>query len=218
MEQGSNLDFHGILGLLLEPHKELTILKIGANDGLSSDSLGPLILNNPTWRVLMVEPTPSALTRLRATFGLLPNIVIAETAIAEHDGKLKLHTVTADGPVAVFDVLTSSNPDLVKRNCNEAFYPFIREIEVDCVTLDTLFNEYPRFEHADVVQIDTEGMDWIILRQLLDSYTQRRPRVIAYETRLLSEEDKAASHKALFESGYSVIPCLYDTLAIHFWS
>jgi len=83
--------------------------------------------------------------------------------------------------------------------------------QVDCVTFDHLFETY-KPSQVDLLSIDAEGFDYEVLK--LFDFSIRRPGVVYYEHRNLSEADRQASWRMLVEMGYKIAPLRFDTLAV----
>lgn len=86
----------------------------------------------------------------------------------------------------------------------------IVEILVPSKTLFQIMTEQ-NFERIDLLQIDTEGFDFEILKHALGQSIW--PSIIHFETLHLSRSDKLHSRKLLREKGYSFIESETDTLA-----
>ena len=81
---------------------------------------------------------------------------------------------------------------------------------VNCVTFDTLFFQ-TNLKYVDVLQIDTEGYDYEIIK--LFNVERRKPRIINFEHAHLSDDDWNACVSMLISTGYHVAVAGHDTLA-----
>ncbi len=77
--------------------------------------------------------------------------------------------------------------------------------------MQTLLQPYSN-EPIGLMQIDTEGYDAEILRQVLDS--PYRPAIINYEHKHISKVDRIDCKRKLAEAGYRFIDVQRDTLAV----
>ena len=63
---------------------------------------------------------------------------------------------------------------------------------------------------VDVLQIDTEGYDYQVLRHF--DFASSRPQVVMFEHRHLSQDDRDAADNLLVMHGYSLKRHEFDTL------
>jgi hypothetical protein len=86
----------------------------------------------------------------------------------------------------------------------------ITSSDVECVTLDHLIEEY-EMEPLHLMQIDTEGFDFEIVKSLMASSV--RPTVVRYEQLHLTNAEKEQALKMLAEEGYRFLCTRQDVLA-----
>lgn len=67
---------------------ELSVVQIGAYDGISGDAIRPLLVCNQRWQALLVEPVPHLFARLRGNYGPNPRFQFVNAAIAKSEGEL----------------------------------------------------------------------------------------------------------------------------------
>ena len=193
-------------------------VEIGANDGDHHDHLRPFILSGQ-WRGIMVEPVPYVFARLKANYGHLGRIQLANVAIADRDGQLPFyHPAEVADPEAEqvpgwYHGLGSFSRETVLRHAEDI--PDIEERivsqDVACLTFDSLCERYGA-DRVDLLVVDTEGYDWEILRNI--DFSKQRPRVIAYEHYHLSAEDQASSRRHLEGLGYETLEEGFDTFCL----
>ena len=178
---------------ILRDRKDFHIVQIGSNDGITGDPLHLLLRSNPSWKALLVEPVPFLFERLCKNYSEIPNIQFANIAIAE---KAEIATFYYVDPVArnhipqlpsVFDQWGSFDPGHIVRHFGHALDQFIVSTKVPTLPLSTVLGRH-NVTQINLLHIDTEGYDWIVLRQL--DLQQFRPEVILFEHKHLSEEDK----------------------------
>ena len=127
------------------------VIQIGAMDGISfDDTRGFLDLYK--WKSLLVEPIPEIFSELKNNFKDRENYIFENSAIAEHDGKIKMLTLPLDtiknqdlhpgykGMSAIYPLKNGFGSDYqrdidVKNN-------FGVDIEVDCITFETLLKKH----------------------------------------------------------------------------
>ena len=88
---------------------------------------------------------------------------------------------------------------------------WICEEKVPVVSVETLIETY-QIEKIDLLQIDTEGFDFEIIKMF--DFTEIRPASISYEHMHFSEQEKSECEKYLFSFGYQLITLGGNTLAI----
>ncbi|RYG67243.1 FkbM family methyltransferase [bacterium] len=206
------LDLDLVATHLASIQKDVFVLQIGANDGVSRDPLAQSI-GKFNWSALMLEPQPGPFKKLQEIYSNSPQIKTINVALSDHDGSQTLYCLDSSlkepdwaSGLASFDVNhllkhEAQIPDVKK---------YIREIEVPCRTFDTLLNEN-KVERVDVLQIDTEGFDAEVLR--LFDVPRRLPVLINFEHRHLSKDDWNKSVKMLLDCGYLVATKSQDTIA-----
>lgn len=181
-------------------------VQIGAFDGLESDHLHQMIKSRH-WQGLLIEPQPGAFKQLKQTYSDCPQLKFYNVAIGPEDGHLTLYTRT-DGSVPIASVARRL---LIKPGHSSKK---VVGIEVPCWTFDRLLTESKTDQQIDLLQIDTEGFDFEIIRSI--RFDRTRPKIIRYEHALLSENDRNACIKLLCEQGYRILLEDRDTIAIHF--
>jgi len=193
-------------------------LQIGAMDGIRFDLLYPHIIQGG-WHGLLVEPVKDMFSLLQKTYIDQPNIKLVNCAISDHDGTLTLKRVdpaaVSQGliPEEALGITTSLNSGtlLSDPRLSKAF-PLLKPEHIikytaPCLTLQSLLSQH-MITDIDLIVIDTEGSDWLIVRQLdLKSY---KPLLICLEHSSLSDADKGACMKHFIENDYTCALCEED--------
>jgi FkbM family methyltransferase len=178
----------------LRDRKDLYIVQIGSNDGTTSDPIHSLLQSNPSWKAILVEPVPFLFNRLRQNYSNNPNIQFANVAITDQVGKATFYYVdpTAKNHIPElpdwYDQLGSFDPSHIAKHFGNALDPFTVSTQIATFPLSA-FLERNNVAKIDLLHIDTEGHDWIVLRQL--DLSRFRPDVILIEHKHLSKEDKS---------------------------
>ncbi|HEY2014294.1 MAG TPA: FkbM family methyltransferase [Bryobacteraceae bacterium] len=197
-----------------QTHPNICFLQVGAFDGISGDPLYPLI-EKYGLKGYLAEPQGDAFAKLRANYARFPkaDFQFIQAAIGERDGEVPLYRVKSGGPgpdwlpqIASLDKsyllsLTDIVPELES---------LIEVEQVECLTFATLFQRLD-IPHIDLLQIDAEGLDAEILR--LFDVAQRRPAIVHFEHKHLSEEAYRRCLDALIPLGYKISISRDDTLA-----
>src|SRR5207302_8625176 len=74
-------------------YQDIFVLKIGANDGITSDPLATLLLTDSRYRGLLVEPIPMYAAMLRANYGTCSRFAIEQAAVAASSGTVSMYYV-----------------------------------------------------------------------------------------------------------------------------
>ena len=199
----------------LVSRRPISIVQIGANDGVTNDPLGELILSRAgRIRGLLIEPQRSAFLRLSQRYDDAPNITCLRAAIDRKPGNRRLYSVNrkaaaeqlrrnvSDG-IGSFDrrhvetMLWASAPSLPAEDISM----LITE-ETVCTTtlLDALFEA--EIDQPDVILVDTEGFDAEIMHIALDAGV--RPILVQYEHKHLTDRDRRGVSGRLIREGYQL--------------
>jgi FkbM family methyltransferase len=197
-----------------QTHPEIRYLQVGAFDGVLGDPIYPLIEKHGL-RGYLVEPQGDAFARLRANYTRFksPDFVFVQAAIGEQDGTVPLYRIKpgSQGPdwlpqIASLDKkFLAGFADLIPN-----LESFIEIENVPCLTFATLFQNLG-IQRIDLLQIDAEGRDAKIL-ELFD-VAHRRPAIIHFEHKHLSEQVYERCLASLIPLGYKISISKDDTLA-----
>jgi FkbM family methyltransferase len=121
------------------PARAATIVDLGSNVGLSALYF---MARCPDARVLVVEPNPALLGRLRRNVGHLRRVTIAPVAVADRNGETRLSVPSGSWSGRLGDG---------------------RGYRVSTVTLDALLAEH-HFLKVDVLKFDIEGAEFGALK------------------------------------------------------
>jgi FkbM family methyltransferase len=187
---------------------DLTFLQIGANDGMTGDPIHAFVTKYG-FRGVVIEPQPVEFVKLQETYRSYPSIVCEQAAIAPSDGAMNLyHFVPGPGVPEWAHLLTSFSPDVLRTNFQD-IHGDIEPISVPALSIPTLLAKH-NLDVVDLVQIDTEGFDFEIIKHLLPHL---RPTILHFESALLLPSERHACAVLLAESGYTVTRNGGDTLA-----
>jgi FkbM family methyltransferase len=216
--QQRNLAGPKLLRAFADSYPEAFFVEIGANDGEQHDHLRPFILSR-AWSGLMVEPVPYVFERLRRNYAELDQVVTANVAIADRDGRLPFyHLVSPDEDERAslpdwYDGIGSFSRDAVLGHARHIpdVERRIVERDVEALTFESLCNRHG-VEAVDLILIDTEGYDSRILRSI--DLAKYRPRLVVFEHFHLSPEDRAACGAHLAAAGYATMEEGFDTFCL----
>lgn len=188
-----------------------TFIEIGANDGVTNDPLYDLIKKYDL-RGTVCEPQADVFSVLEKNYEGT-EVLCLNVAIGEEAGTKTLYTVkdshkSVDNFRRVTGIATFDKPTLMHTILNKIPKgadpeDYIDETPVPCVTLAEL-------GHADIIQIDCEGYDYHIVKQIDFS---KKPAIINYESGHLSDAERAACYSLFTKHGYQWFTHGIDTCA-----
>jgi len=173
--------------------KNVYVVQIGSNDGKTHDPIHSLLLRNPSWAALFVEPVPSLFERLRQNYANDSRFRFENVAIGDRVGVRPFYYVDDSAKKHVsnlpcwFDQVGSFDRDHITRHFGSALDRFIVTANVPTIPLDLLL-ERNNIDKIHFLNIDTEGYDWHVLRQL--DLTKHSPNAILIEHKHLSTATK----------------------------
>lgn len=193
-----------------EKHGPIFFVQIGAMDGVSYDPIHPHVVKHG-WKGLLVEPLPDMMAKLQQHYTNHPGLTFEMVAITEKEETRTLYRIPPEaaqqaglpGWVAGMSTFTTGKLDDYK--------PHVREQPVTCMKLGTLLAKYnpPKI---DVLQIDTEGYDYKILKQF--DFARYKPLVINVELVNLDSPEKQALYDLLASQDYVFYPNEFDLFAV----
>jgi FkbM family methyltransferase len=165
----------------------------------------------------MIEPVPYIFERLQQNWGDSPRLRLVNAAIADHDGTQDFYFLARasepDRLPAWYDGLGSLRKDVVLSH--RAAIPDIDDrmvtAELPCMTFSTLCRTYA-IEKLDLLQIDTEGYDYEILKGV--DLGALQPRLVMFEHYHLDRLTFDASLDLMRQNGYECLSDGMDTLCL----
>lgn len=199
--------------VVLEP----MFVKVGANDGITGDPCSDLLLADPRWKGLLIEPVPYCFERLRSTFHDDRRFYLEQVAVGTPAGEATFYYVDSKARESVpnlpvwFDQLGSFDKSHIAKHLNGALVPFIVECKVKVCPLTDILGKHG-IQEVHLLHIDTEGYDYEVLKTL--NWEQRAPVAIFVEYRHLRDPKKTEMLQLLRQHGYSVRDCGGDYFAL----
>ena len=188
---------------------DMIVVQIGAHDGMHGDPVMPLI-RKYHWRGLLVEPQPEIFKRLTANYANEPQVACENAAVAHENGHATLYTFKKSPELPDHaSMLASFNKNALLYN-GHGYQGEIEELRVPTFDLDTLLTKH-RINHFDLLQIDTEGYDYEIIKLL--AYYPYKPEVIHFESAFLNPAAKHECGELLHKMGYRALTIGIDTIA-----
>jgi FkbM family methyltransferase len=191
-----------LVDLLLESTPSPFALQIGAMDGVRFDPIHPF-LSRGGWSGLLVEPLPDLHAALVENYRDVPGLRFANVAISDHEGEIVLNRVDPEairsGAVPDWCIGISSVFDDRNWIRDTSMTPYVVKQTVRCTTLAALL-ESQAVDRIDLLQIDTEGYDFNVLKQL--DFGRFRPSIVHVEYINLPLDEQDACFELLLRNGY----------------
>jgi len=190
------------------------VLQIGAMDGKTFDPIHQYITQY-NWQGLLVEPIEQHFQALQLTYRDHPQLQLVQTAIGENDGQTTMHYIPKElieshhlpkWSHGLASFYTSKN-----ALAFESIQPFVKQHTVQCIRLQSLLTHY-QVKQIDLLQIDAEGYDYHVLKQL--DFERYQPYVIHFEIVNLTKAEQTAAKKLLDQHGYLHAKAGYDLIAV----
>jgi FkbM family methyltransferase len=194
-----------------------TVVQVGANDGVMSDPVRGTVLNLGL-PALFVEPLPDLFERLKKNYAGHSQVTFVNAAVSTRSGEADIFRISPAAThlpdwtqgLASFDksvLLKHQNWPGVGAN----FADLIEQVQVPVVTMRQLLDDHPSADPVLVLQVDTEGHDYQVVRSAVDAGCL--PPLINYEHKHLSLSDQEACRGLLAGHGYAFQSTVVDTLA-----
>ena len=194
-----------------QQRKPVQFLQVGAMDGVSYDPIHAFV-RNFGWHGILVEPLPDMLERTRKNYQDCTGLVFENVAITEQVETKPLYRIAPDV------IVKNKLPDWLKGMSTfsdtklKDYQQYVTIQEVQCVPLRALI-ERNSLSQIDVFQIDTEGYDYTVFKQL--DFSRFKPSIINLEVVNLSPLELQALEQDLFEQGYLFYRYEFDMIAIN---
>jgi FkbM family methyltransferase len=179
--------------------KPIQFIQVGANDGVRFDDLY-FTVTNSRWSGLVIEPLPNMYQRLVRNYQDHTQVIPLNLAIHPSASKATIYHVKSstlskypDYAVGIPSMLRSH---LIDHGVSE---DDIEETVVPCKPLTQVAME-TGFTDIDVLQIDTEGFDFEVLRTV--DFSVMKPTIIKFEWMNLSMADRQSASVLLQDQGY----------------
>lgn len=204
--------FHELV-VELVAKRPISIIQIGANDGVTNDPLGELIPDcQGRVRGLLIEPQRAVFGRLSQRYAHAPLITCLHAAIDWEPGTRCIYAVNQQAASERLRRCVTDGIGSFERRHVESilktYMPVLSGHEVDeliteeVVPVTTLKQALDSAEirQPDVFLVDAEGFDAEIVRMMLDIGI--RPILIQYEHKHLHVRDRRSISKRLIREGY----------------
>lgn len=196
-------------------YPDFFFLQIGGNDGVTHDPLNKIIQTRRL-RGIIVEPIGSYFRELSAKYVGNNRITLANVAIYHENTKITMYRVNPEIPDLPEWTKGIASLDLNHHKKSNTPSNHIIAEEVIAITLETLIQNYA-ISNVDLLQIDTEGFDYAILKMW--NFSILKPKIISFEHGLsdkIMTNDQFLELMSIFiEHGYKVVMKEYDCIAYY---
>jgi FkbM family methyltransferase len=193
---------------LMSRQPDIFFLQIGAHDGVSYDPIHSYVTRFH-WRGLLVEPQPAIFAKLRENYAEEKQLLFENSAIALQDGTLDLHCFENANAEDHASMLASTRKHYLQLNGDNQ-QGALKTITVPALTLESLLGKH-RVERVDLLQIDTEGFDFEIIKMI--DFQRMKPEIIHYENNFLNRRQKSECSRILGDQNYALLNLGIDTIA-----
>jgi FkbM family methyltransferase len=200
---------------------DIYFVQVGANDGVTGDPIHDYVIRYH-WKGLLVEPLPDMFRQLSESYRRQDGLIFENVAISDAPGSRDMYRISAVGlssaqlpywAKAIGSFFNDRNPlggQSVSAADFERIRPFITVEKVRCDTLDNLLRKHG-VTRIDVLQVDVEGYDYHILKQL--DFRRFRPKIIRIEWLNLPEDERRLTLALLKSQKYRMFLSGNDLIA-----
>lgn len=199
--------------------KNTFFMEIGSWEGIGNDRFYPLVKKHKISGIL-IEPQEDAFRRLKENYAYHDKVIFENVAVAEKDCVKPLFFPPRD-----CRVMPPSRASLRKEVVENEIAFFQREDilpagdysqhifskPVQCLSVSSILKKHG-INKVDIMQIDTEGYEYEILKSM--PFDKIRPRIIRCEYAHMNKAGYRNSIKMLKKNGYSLILHEGDILAL----
>jgi len=201
-----------ILNINYKENKNFSFIQVGANDGISFDSLYEFVISRKS-SGLVIEPINNYFNELVENYKEFPAIIKINKAIHSFEKSKNIYKIKESQkqkyPNWVKGIASFDKNHYLKAKISKD------DIEEENVLADTFMNIISEFylnKKIDYLQIDTEGYDLEILKMI--DFAIVKPIIIKYENVHLEIKDLIESKKLLIDQGYSLFDVGYNTIGV----
>ena len=193
---------------LMAREPDIFFLQIGAHDGVSYDPIHNYITKYH-WKGLLVEPQPAVFQKLKENYAGEKQLLFENSAIAAQDGTIELHCFENANAEDHASMLTSTRKHYLTLN-GDGHKGTLKTITVPALSLKSLLDKH-RVERVNLLQIDTEGFDFEIIKMI--DFSRMKPEIIHFENNFLNRRQKSECSRILGGQNYALLNLGIDTIA-----
>jgi FkbM family methyltransferase len=171
-------------------------------------------VNRYRWRGILVEPLPDCFARLQANYRGDPKLIFENLAISGKEEIRPFYRIKQglDYLPEWCRGLGTFNQDvlLTHRWALPDIERYVECVQVPCISLGALLEKHG-VKAIDLLQIDTEGYDYEIIKQI--DFVRFKPALVSFEHEYIPPRDWEICKGLLKGQGYSMTHHLGNTLA-----
>ena len=191
---------------------DISFCEIGAMDGKRHDDMYKYI-QRYNWKGLLVEPLKDMFQQLKKNYSNKSGLIFENSAISNRNGNKYIYRVPKniikkEKLPGWVDGISSFHKD--KSEISRFDDYAVRE-KIRAITVNSLVKKH-NIERIDVLQIDTEGHDFKIFKQIFPKF---QPLFIKIEYKHLEKEEKKEIKQTLQNYGYNVVRKNGDYIATY---
>jgi len=193
-------------------------VKVGANDGITDDPCSDILIADPNWSGLLIEPVPYCFERLKRNFPDGRRFILEQVAVGASAGEIPFYYVDPNAAERIpnlpewFDQIGSFDRNHIVKHLNGVLEPFIIEYKVKVCPLSDVLTRN-RIQTVHLLHVDTEGHDYEVLKSV--DFNRHTPVAIFIEHFHLSAARRKEMLQLLRTHGYSVRNCVSDFFAVN---
>lgn len=173
------------MNLRLRQSPDFFFIDIGANDGVFFDPIFRFVTQNRVHGIV-VEPLKDLFKKLVHNYKDHPSVVPVNAAIHATEKSMVMYRVNpareAELPWWVKGIASFRKEHLTENPVMNIPSEYLVTERVVCMTLAELFEKY-RVEKVDLLQVDTEGYDYEIIKMI--DFSRCKPNIIHFEHGLI---------------------------------
>jgi FkbM family methyltransferase len=192
--------------------KNFNFVQVGANDGISFDSLYEIVVNRKS-SGLVIEPIKEYFDLLVLNYKEFTNIIKINKAVHPTEKEFPIYKVKKEAYYKYPDWakgIASFNPSHHKALDIETSDIF--EVLVSCDHLMNIISANVKNKEIDYFQVDTEGFDYEVIKMI--DLKIIKPKILKFESVSLSVEDINSVKNLLVKQGYYIFKDGNDVVAI----
>ena len=198
--------FHHLLKTLNHFNKINFFVQVGAHDGLMHDPLCSFLEHNK-WSGILIEPQEEVLKYFKNRYRNRSNLHYYSLAVHPNQSRVKLYSIK--NPINYSQTGWASIVSERFSNGKSKKELSIKDVKA-MPLMDIIKNS--KFKMIDLLQIDTEGFDYEVLKMF--NFKIFKPILVQFEYIHLSENNCISSINLLSKNGYQTIKKKNDIIAI----
>lgn len=206
------IDFQTLL-LRNSKTKPFVFIQVGANDGISHDSLFSFVKERKVFG-LLIEPLKDYYEKLCDNYIDIQNVIKINKAVHPNLKEVLMYKVDPNKEAQLPEWaggIASIYEDHHKKSNIPADVIVIEKVEADSLMNIVLRNNFPY--HIDLIQIDVEGFDFEVIKMI--DFSRISCKLIKFEWVNLSIDTKKESIKYLRNKGFYLFDENNDTIAVN---